>query len=346
MTAAPRVLVLGGNGFLGSEATRALIERGCEVTTLSRSGSAPSGVRGIAADRRDPVALAAALEGARFDATVDFSAYDSADIEHLLLVPYAALGRYTLISSGQVYLVTDAPSPRAGAPPYREEDSERPLIPEPEPDTRDHAQWSYGVGKRRAESAALALRDSHGVRAVILRLPVVHGAGDPRRRLWTYLERMRDGGPVILPGGGTQLTRYLAASDVGRIVTKLLDLGKTREAIYNLAQPDMVTLREFLTRAARAAGIAGPQFVDATPADLADAGLDDTVSPLSHRWSSVLDPSRAAAEWGFAGTRLDDWLPEVVRALLERPPAPIEADRAPRAREIALATRLSTAGRA
>ena len=345
MTASRRVLVLGGGGYLGSEAVRALVAAGWEVATLSRSGACPvPGVRAIAADRRDPAALAAALEGARFDATVDFAAWDTADVEHLLLVPYAALGRYVLISTGQVYLVT-APGPATGAP-SREEDSDRPLIPEPAPDTRDHAQWSYGVGKRRAESAALALRDSHGVRTVILRLPIVHGEHDPRRRLWGYLERMKDGGPLIVPGGGTQSTRPLWAGDVGRAIVRLLEIPATRESLYNLAQPEIVTLREFLARIARAAGLPEPRIVDATAEELAAAGLDESVSPIPRRWASIIDPSRAAAEWGLAGTRLDEWLPIVVKALLAHPPAPSDSERAQRAREIALAARLATAGRA
>src|SRR5262249_4667220 len=207
--------------------------------------------------------------------------------------------------------------------------------------TKDHAQWSYGVGKRRAESAALALRDSHGVRTVILRLPIVHGERDPRRRLWGYLERMRDGGPLIVPGGGTQSTRPLWAGDVGRAVVRLLEIPAARESVYNLAQPEIVTLRDLLGHIARAAGLAEPRIVDASAEELTAAGLDESVSPIPRRWASLMDPSRAAAEWGFAGTGLQEWLPIVVRALLADPPAPIAAERARRAREIELAARLA-----
>ena len=35
---APRIVVLGGSGFIGSEVCKALIGRGCAVTSVSRSG--------------------------------------------------------------------------------------------------------------------------------------------------------------------------------------------------------------------------------------------------------------------------------------------------------------------
>jgi len=54
----------------------------------------------------------------------------------------------------------------------------------------------------------------------------------------------------------------------------------------------------------------------------------------------VLDPSRAAAEWGFAGSRLDDYLPQVVRWHLEHRPATSHPGYSQRARERDLAARL------
>jgi nucleoside-diphosphate-sugar epimerase len=345
MSAGAHVLILGGSGFIGGETARRLLAAGFQVTCLSRRGAAPAaGVRVLRADRRDPGALAAALQGARFDATLDACAYDAPDVEQLLGLPQVTLGRYVLISSGQVYLVTDAPRV-----PAREPDSDRPLAPAPAAGTPDHAQWTYGVGKRRAERAALARCAEQGRSVVVLRLPVVHGAGDPTLRLWAYLERMRDGGPLLLPDGGAQPTRYLWVGDVARAVLRVLSPAAAREQVYNLAQPEIVTLRDFLARAARTVeqitGRSPVNFVDIPADDLEREGLDRTISPLSGRWTSVPDPARAEAEWGSTGTSLDVWLPAVVRAQLERAPERSHAGYARRGREIEVAMRRLAASR-
>jgi nucleoside-diphosphate-sugar epimerase len=323
-----RVLLLGGSGFMGARTARMLAKAGHEVWTLTRgSRPVPSIAHALHGDRRDPAVLAAVLEGRRFEFTVDFCAFDATDVECLLRVPHAALGRYVLISSGQVYLVTEAPRT-----PYREEDSAFPLRPEPLEHSRDHAQWRYGVGKRRAEGAVLALRATHGMRATVLRLPIVHGEGDPTLRLWAYLERILDGGPLLLPDGGAHPTRYLHAGDVAEVLRTLLESEPPPEPLYNLAQPEVVTLREFLERAARTAGVE-PRFVPISGDEATSAGLDPGFSPLSGPWSSVLDPARAARQWGFAATPLDQWLPAVVRWHLDHRPTHSHAGYATRALE-------------
>lgn len=329
------MLLLGGTGFLSGHVARALLEAGHRVTVLSRgTRPVPDGAGGLVADRRDAAALARALEGLRFDVTVDFTAYDAGDIERLLLVPYAALGRYWLISSGQVCLVTAAPRT-----PYVEDDSGYPLKPEPPPGTRDHREWAYGVGKRRAEGALLALRQSHGVRGVVLRLPVMLGEGDASLRTWAYLERLRDGGPLLVPEGGRTWVRFLYVRDLARLVRQVVESPPPKLAVYHLAQPDVVPLREVIERLGRLAGVPA-RIVEVADADLEAAGLDRSCSPYSGPWVSVLDPARAAAEWGFLATRLDDYLPAVVRWHLDHPPASSHPGYARRAQELALAARL------
>lgn len=324
------VLLVGGGGFIGSHVSEALRHAGHAVTILSRSGGTRHpDERSIAADRRDREALARALDGLRFDLTVDLAAWDDVDVERLLTVPYAALGRIVLISSGQSCLVTTAPAP------YREQHAESPLIPEPAPGTADHAQWRYGVGKRRAERALLVLRDSHGVRAVVLRLPVVLGERDVSLRTWAYVERLLDGGPLLVPGGGRQPVRFVDAADVGRAVARIAE-QPPRSSVYHLAQPDVLPLHDVLACMADCVGMSA-RIVDVAEPELEAAGLDRSCSPWSGRWVSVLDPSLAVAEWGFEAKRLAEYMPRVVRDLLEHRPDASHPGFARRARERELA---------
>lgn len=310
-------LLAGGSGFIGSHVARGLIARGHAVTVLSRGRRPPfDGASHVAADRGDPAGLARALHGRRFDLTVDFLAYDAPDLAWLDHLPPETPGRVAMISSGQVYLVGEGTSP-----PYREEASGSPASPEPAAGTDDHAQWSYGVGKRRAERALAHLGETRGIAGVALRLPIVQGEGDRSLRLWAYLERMLDGGPIVLPDGGLRPVRYLDAADLAPVLERLATGPAPRHFAYNLAQPDIMPLRAFLERVAEADGVRA-HFVDASWDACRAGGLDDRFSPYAGTWSSVVDPARATAELGFAGTAVADYVPRVVGWHLEhRPPS-------------------------
>jgi len=335
---AARVLLLGGSGLLGTPAARALRDAGHVVTVVSRGRrGVADGVRHIEADRADSHVLAGALRGERFDLAVDFLAYHGGDVDQVLSLPSIPIQRYVLVSSGQVYLVA-----AERRPPSREADGELPLMPEPPAGTRDHGQWQYGAGKREAEARLRAHAPARGAGDLVLRLPVVQGAGDPSRRLWAYLERMLDGGPLLLPGGGHDPVRFVWAEDVARALVALAGGARPPGHAYNLAQPDEPALRDLLAAAAAVLGVPA-KFVDCSEEELAAAGLDHRVSTYSGRWCSRPDPSAAARELAFEGTPSAAWLPEVVRAHMAESVRASHPGYEQRPRELALAARLRSA---
>ena len=330
-----RILLLGGSGLLSGAALRAFVRAGHDVSVLTR-GEQPvtPGVSHLQADRKDAVSLRAALEGGRFDFTADFLAFGGGDVERLLTVPGFVPGRLVAISSGQVYLVTAAPEP-----PFREEAAGRPLMPEPASGTRDHDEWKYGMGKRAMEAA---LASAAGLQTLALRIPVVQGEADrgSSRRLWAWIERMLDGGPVLLPEGGRQVVRFVYAGDVAEALLALATSPSWPAGrALNFAQPAELPLRAFLERVASLAGVA-PKFVDVDRASLERAGLADSCAPYWGRWCSRPDPARALSTLGVRPRAVDEYLPGVVRAHLE-PPRPVShPGYARRAEEIALARSL------
>lgn len=324
-----KVLLLGGSGLLGGPTRDAFVAAGHDVTVASRGALAnPPSVRSIRVDRKDPGALAKALEGERFDFTVDLLAYDDADVT-ALFDSGVAPGRLVMISTGQVYLVARDPRP-----PFREADATAPAMAEPEPGTRAHGNWVYGVGKRAAEAALVRESRARGVPSLALRIPAVQGEGDgaSTARLWAWIERMRDGGPLIVPDAPSRL-RFVYSGDVATALLRLAEMESwPAMAALNLAQPDECSLREFLALVARALGVT-PKFVPVDEARLADAGVADAL-PYTGRWWSNPDPT-VARGLGFETRAPDAYLPSVVRAHLEHPPASHEGY-ALRAKELAL----------
>ncbi|MDQ7772950.1 MAG: NAD-dependent epimerase/dehydratase family protein [Elusimicrobiales bacterium] len=332
-----RVLLLGASGLLSGAAREAFLAAGHDVAVVSR-GSRPlpphPGLRRLAADRRDDASLSAALGGEKFDFTADFLAYDGDDVSRLFSVPGFSPGRVVMISSGQVYLVTEGRTP-----PFREADADAPLMPAPPDGTRDRREWDYGMGKRAAEATLKLSASARGVPALALRLPVVQGEADGSSRLWAWLERMKDGGPVLLPDGGVQPVRFVYAGDAA---AALLRLAETPEwpamPALNLAQPADTTLKEFLDMAAALAGLR-PRFVPVSVADLSAAGLADTCAPYWGRWCSRPDPAAAFA-LGFTARGPAEYMPSVVRAHMEAPSLPSHPGYAGRAGELALAAKM------
>lgn len=336
-----RVLLVGGSGLLSGTARQAFLDAGHDVTVVVRgTHPLPAHERLIVrrADRKDAASLATALRGERFDFTADFLAYDGHDVGRLLAVPRFGPGRMAMISTGQVYLVTRDPHP-----PFREADADAPVMDEPPHGTRAWHNWVYGMGKREAEAALALGGATRGVPVLALRLPVVQGETDGRasRRLWGWLERMRDGGPVLLPDGGVQPVRFVYAGDAARALLRLAEHAAWPIApALNLAQPDEEPLADFLARVADCAGLR-PSFVPVDAATLEREGLADTCAPYWGRWCSRPDPSAAFAALGFRTRGPAEYLPSVVAAHLADPPRGSDAGYEHRADEIALAARLT-----
>jgi nucleoside-diphosphate-sugar epimerase len=311
-----------------------LLAGGHEVTLLSR-GSLPdpfgARVERLRADRTTDD-FDRALAGRRFGAAVDFAGFVAADVERAVRVLEGRVGHYVFISTGQVYLVRE-PRPL----PACETDYEGPLMPEPPPAHPDHADWAYGVGKRACEDVLAEAFARGGFPSTRLRIPMVNGERDHLRRLEGYLWRILDGGPVLVPDGGTHRVRHVYSRDVAATIASILGRPQTLGQAYNLCQEETPTLVEVLGTVARLLG-APPRLQPIARAAIEAAGLDPVrVSPFSGRWMSFLDPARARAELGFVATPLPTVLASIVASFLAHPPAAPPEAYGTRARELELA---------
>jgi len=312
------VLVIGGNRFIGHQLAFRLVAAGNRVTLLNR-GALPDDL-GDRVERlhgdRTTADFERLIAGRTFDAVMDFAAFRAEDTRRAAAILESRVGHYVMISSGQVYLVRD---PRPVGP-ARESDYAGSLMAEPS-EARDAKEWDYGMGKRGAEDALALAHERRGFPSTCLRIPMVNGERDYHRRLEGYLWRFLDGGPVLLPDGGTHQTRHVYGGAVARAVVRLLGDSRTFGQALNFAQEETPTLVELLGLVAELLG-APARFLAVPRAELEAAGLEPVqVSPFSGRWMSFLDPARARDEFGLRHDSLRHYLDKIVSDFLNHPRA-------------------------
>ena len=307
------ILLIGGTRFVGNLLVWRLLAAGHRVSLLNR-GTRPDSfgnrVERLRADRstNDFQRL---VQHRRFDAVVDFAAYTGEDAQQVVQTfGNGRVGHYIVISTGQVYLVRHE-CPR----PAKESDYDGPLIPEPsEPWNRE--EWLYGVEKRRAEDVLVEAWAEKRFPSTRLRIPMVNGERDHFRRIESYVWRILDGGPLLLPDDGAQYCRHVYGYEVANAICRLLGAPVTFGKAYNLCQDEEPTLRQLLTMLAQLIG-APPRFASVSSNRLAEAGLRPIqVSPFSDSWMSRLDPALAKTELGFQHQPLEQYLDKIVSSLL------------------------------
>lgn len=327
------VLVIGGTRFVGQLLTWRLVAGGHRVTLFNRGNHAdPFGdrVERLRGDRTTGD-FAGLLGRREFDAAVDLVAFTGDNAVSVVNTLLGRVGHYVFISTGQVYLVK-----QSCTLPAREEEYDGSVRPEPD-DPDERASWCYGVDKRAAEDHLASAYVERGFPVTRLRIPMVNGERDYYRRIESYLWRILDGGPVVLPDGGTQICRHVYGGEVARAVSGLLGDSTTFGDVFNLSQDEQITVAELVSMLARLLG-AEPEIRAVSAERLLAEGIDPReVSPFSGRWMSRLDASRARRRLGFQHEPLERYLEKIVAAFLAHPPADRPEGYQRRAAEIRLA---------
>lgn len=312
------ILIIGGTRNMGYLLARQLYEAGHRVTIFNRGLSIdelPQGITRLRGDRTRRADLEAALAGRTFDVVVDFVLYTSDEAQVMVDLLAGKVGRYIFISSGQVYLVREGIER-----PYAESDYDGPVMPSPKENTYGYEEWGYGMGKRGAEDVLLAAWQSCQFPYTSLRLPMVNGERDPMRRLYNYMLRIRDGGPILIPHTPQYNLRHIYAHDVVTAVQALIANGKGVGQAYNLSQDETVSLREFIGMVCDLMHKPVPEIIEVKRSVLEANGFLPDCSPFSDRWMSELTNDRSKAELGVHYTPLPVYLERIVRHYQQHPP--------------------------
>lgn len=301
------ILVLGGTRFFGRELVWRLSELGHEVTILTRGQTQtelPPSVRRLRGDRRDEASLREALGARSWDAVIDNIGFTRQDSEIALRILDGRIGRFLFTSTAAVYYcIKDLVCP------FVESDTDAfPLRDEARTDPR----FSYGFGKLEAERTLMAAHRDRGFPVTILRLPIVIGPRDHTLRAYSYWIRIRDGAPLILPDGGRLCWRFISSSDVVRAFIAVLESPRAIGQVYNFAQREIVSLRDWVKLSAEILG-RSVNIVNIPSEWLSAQGINMEFSPYSTPRSWILDIGKAERELGWASSPWREWMEASIR---------------------------------
>jgi len=303
------ILIIGGTRNIGYFLAQRLANSDHRLTLLNRGvtpDDLPDHIHRLHSDRTNVQQMRRALHGREFDVVVDMTLYKEHEAETIVELLNDRVGQYVFISTGQVYLLREGIQR-----PFREEDYAGDLIPAPQANTYDYEEWLYGLEKRQVEDTLRQAHTDKGFPFTSLRLPMVNSERDGFKRLLSYILRIEDGGPVLVPQTPAYPLRHVYSGDVVAAIMAIIESGTGVGRAYNISQDETVSLETFLTILGEIIG--QPANIQTLPRDVLEGhGFLPDCSPFSDVWMSELDNSRSKAELGISYTPLRTYLEQIV----------------------------------
>jgi len=241
VSAGLRVLFLGGTGIISSACAQRAVEAGLDLTVLTRgrttSRPLPPEVSRLSADVDDPAQLAAAVER-DYDAVVDWLAFTPDHVRARTDVLRGRTGQYVFISSASAYQTPPSRLPITESTPLR------------------NPHWQYSRDKIACEDLLTALYRDEGFPVTVVRPSHTYDRTlVPFDAGWTFVERLRQGRPVVVHGDGTSLWTLTHARDFARGLVPLLAHPRTLGEAFQITSDDVLTWDQIAAALARAAGV-------------------------------------------------------------------------------------------
>ncbi len=341
-----RVLIIGGTGFIGPYVVQRLHEQGHEVTVFHRgqtSAELPSTVRQVLGERQELGQFRQQFAALAPDVVLDMFPFAEQEARNLVAVMKGVAGRVVALSSQDVYraygrLLRIEPGPPDLTPLGEDAPLRERLYPYRQETSRaedDPQRWQDDYDKIPVERVYMSEPDLPGT---ILRLPMVYGPRDSQHRTFEYLKHMDDGRNIILLDqavAGWRWTRGYV-ENVADAVALAVTQGAATGRIYNVGEPEALTMAEWVEAIGRAAGWTGE--VVAVPSERLPQHL--RVS-LDTQQDLVADGARIRQKLGY-GERLprDEALKRTIAWQRANPPAEVDPAQFDYAAEDAILARL------
>lgn len=224
-----KILIFGGNQFVGRSIGEALVAENYEVSLFNRGNRPnPLGTTHLKGDRNNSQDLERLLKGRYFDGIIDVSAYEEHQIERSLKVLRGRYGKYLLISSASIYQTEEEA-------PFREGNS-----------VGDNPLWGdYALNKYRCEESLKKISGKNSSSYTIFRPFYIYGPGNNLDRETYFINRILDSKPIFIPSRKTTVHFGYIKDLTGNIITALEGSNFDNE-IFNIAGRETTTFEEFI----------------------------------------------------------------------------------------------------
>jgi 2'-hydroxyisoflavone reductase len=202
-----QMLIVGGTSFVGRAIAWSAWHQGHEVSVFNRGvtpNDLPEAIERLTGDRHADLS---ALADRSFDVTVDATAYRPSDVERLSVALGERGGHYVQISSISAY--EDPPAPGAT-------EATLSIVDDPEDLEAPVGPKTYGPLKAASERAGWTY---FGEGSTMVRPTFVIGSFDATLRFPYWVERVRRGGVVAVPGPRDTFLQWIDARDLGARVS-------------------------------------------------------------------------------------------------------------------------------
>jgi nucleoside-diphosphate-sugar epimerase len=292
-----RILLIGGNGFIGRFVVAALKQQGHTLAVFHRGiTSAPPGVDEIRGDRNQLKASAEELKGFAPEVVIDLVVSSSEQAEELMNIFRGVTRRVVMLSSMDVYRAVGIShgtesGPLQELPLTEESELRRNLHPYPPEDMqlmRKIFPWvTDDYDKIPAERIVMNDQDLPGT---VLRLPMIYGPGDPLHRFYPVVKRIADGRQHII------FPETLAAwrsprgyvENVAAAVALATTADRAAQRIYNVCEEPAFSELEWARKIASEMRWEG-KFV---------------VLPVERTPRHLMKPGNAAQHWMASSARI------------------------------------------
>jgi 2'-hydroxyisoflavone reductase len=302
-----KMLIVGGTSFVGRAIAWSAWHQGHEVSVFNRGvtpNDLPEAIERLTGDRETDLS---SLADRSFDVTVDATAYRPSDVERLAAALGDRGGHYVQISSISAY---------QGPPEPGATEATLSILDDPEDLDAPVGAKTYGPLKAASERAGWTC---FGDTSTMVRPTYVIGSFDATLRFPYWVERVRRGGVVAVPGPRDTYLQWIDARDLANFVVRVSEEqlgGVFHTTGPKVGQGFMETIEQI------AAHIAPPGTTlrEISVENVAEAGLGRKFPLWSPNPETVLAlDSSLAIENGLDLRPLDDSVDDVVEWWGERP---------------------------